>query len=487
MIKAVIFDMDGVIFDSERISFKIWMKLLEENGLVPNSEFVYTIRGRNSHDAEEIFYNFYPNTQVDYKTLRKCKNEILRSELLSKPIPLKKGIMNILNYLKDNNIKMALASSTQTAYVKEYLTKENMIDYFHYIIGGDLVTHSKPCPMIFNLAQEALGVNKEDSIIIEDSKAGIYAALNGGFRSIWIPDELFYPDVREKTTYFANDLDEAITIIDKENYCDVLVKSFEAKVILADDFIKNAYLHIKRSVDKHYLLESNLYNSTSYIHNGNKLISLTMKKNRLYVYLALKDIDVDNKYTFNESKYRKYESTPILVKVYDESGLKICMNLLEELYKQYNILEGFDFFDEESMFLRYLKRPIDVLLSEGLVHYERQLRSKYNNGLYDDKVNVKFNVLVTSTKDIANLYISGNILELGNWNLYHSVKMEKVNENLFTLDIRLPKGYFEFKITNEKDWNGVEKGIWKEEISNHTYNLTKDAIIEDVIYNFNNR
>ena len=65
--------------------------------------------------------------------------------------------------------------------------------------------------------------------------------------------------------------------------------------------------------------------------------------------------------------------------------------------------------------------------------------------------------------------------------------MNKVNENSFTLDIRLPKGYFEFKIINEKDWKGVEKGIWKEEISNHTYNLTKDAIIEDVIHNFNNR
>ncbi len=125
------------MFDTETLAFNIWKKLLTENNLEIKEEFLYQIRGRNSNSSRILFNDYYKNSTVTYDELRNKKNELLRSYLLNNKIPYKKGLISLLNYLRENNYKMVVASSTESKYVRLYLEKEQLISYFDGIIGGD--------------------------------------------------------------------------------------------------------------------------------------------------------------------------------------------------------------------------------------------------------------------------------------------------------------------------------------------------------------
>lgn len=191
--KAVVFDMDGVIFDSERLSKEVWLEIAQERGIEGFSPVYDQIIGVNKAGGRKIVCSAYGedfpfdeiHAEAAVRKLTKCPNG---------HYPLKPGITELLTFLKEHNYKVGLASSTEEAVVRMHLEKSELISYFDCLICGNMVKHSKPDPEIFLLACEALGIEAKDTYIIEDSYNGIRAAHAAGAVVIMVPDMLVPTD-----------------------------------------------------------------------------------------------------------------------------------------------------------------------------------------------------------------------------------------------------------------------------------------------------
>ncbi len=187
---TVIFDMDGVIFDSERAILECWLVLADKYGLKNLEEVFKKCIGTNDAQTAEIVESAYAPEFGEgiYDKLRKESSEIFHKKYDGVGLPIKPGVKELLDYLKDNNVPIGLASSTKKATVERELTEAGLIDYFDKIIGGDAVKISKPNPEIYFLACEAMGTEPEKAIAIEDSYNGVRAAKAAGMQCIMVPD-----------------------------------------------------------------------------------------------------------------------------------------------------------------------------------------------------------------------------------------------------------------------------------------------------------
>ncbi len=197
MNKAVIFDMDGVIFDSERAYIECDKIVAEKYGLPNMEEVAYRCIGTTIERTKQILKEYY-GEDVPVEALFEEATLLFREKYKETGIPVKDGVRELLSWLKENRIPTALASSTLTKVVKQELTVVGLIDYFDVIIGGDMVTRSKPAPDIFLKAIETLGKTPEDCMIIEDSFNGIRAAHAAGSHPIMVPD-ILQPDGEIRT------------------------------------------------------------------------------------------------------------------------------------------------------------------------------------------------------------------------------------------------------------------------------------------------
>lgn len=183
-----IFDMDGLMFDTERLSTKIWFKVLDEAKLKPNMEFLNQIKGSNAKNSSILFKKYY-DTKLTFDELNEIRNKKMIDYLLLNDIPIKTGLFNLLNYLKENNYKLALASSSPKEIVDLCLNKSKAISYFDYIVSGNMVNNSKPSPDIFLLASNLLGSKPSETYVLEDSYNGVLAGINANMKVFYIPDE----------------------------------------------------------------------------------------------------------------------------------------------------------------------------------------------------------------------------------------------------------------------------------------------------------
>ena len=213
MIKLVIFDVDGTLVDSEVVYVKAALKNLEVNHYNIPMSAIMGIIGQNRVASRKMI----ESTQDDsfnydkyIKDFEKIRNQILENE----PYKLKKGALNILNYCKKHNIKMAIATSTARDKQTKVLTKLGIIDYFDYMVFGDEIKNSKPDPEIYLKVFEHYNYGKDEMIIYEDSKNGILSAHNAGIRVVYIKDIV---DVEEEVTSLCfkqvEDLDEGIELL----------------------------------------------------------------------------------------------------------------------------------------------------------------------------------------------------------------------------------------------------------------------------------
>lgn len=187
-IKAVIFDMDGVILDSESISDITWHKALEEAGLKDDKDAVNKCRGTNLADTYAILKNLY-GPEFPVEKFMNRSSELFHEIEFSTGIPLLPYAKEILEYLKPK-YKIALASSTKGETVKRQLTNTGVIQYFETLTTGDMVTHSKPDPEIYLLACKSLGLKPEECAAVEDSPNGIKSASAAGLKTIMVPDKI---------------------------------------------------------------------------------------------------------------------------------------------------------------------------------------------------------------------------------------------------------------------------------------------------------
>ena len=187
----VIFDMDGVIFDSERAYINAYKKLAPKYGM---NDFEIVHRacmdsiGVTRQRTKEIFFS-YVGHEFDYDSYR----EDVQQELNKSEYEIKPGVFELFDWLRETGARVALASSTREVSVRKSLGHAGLIKYFDQIVCGDMVSHSKPHPEIFLTAAERLGAEPQDCYVIEDSYNGIRAAHAAGMHPIMVPD-ILQPD-----------------------------------------------------------------------------------------------------------------------------------------------------------------------------------------------------------------------------------------------------------------------------------------------------
>ena len=209
-IKAVVFDLDGLMIDSERVTYEEYKRKLDLLGYHDFTEDLYKqCLGKNKQGICQVFLDHYGN---DFPMQEVWDDvHIWIDERLKQQVPKKKGLDVLLLWLKQHQIKTIVATSSSRQRVDEILKNADILPYIDDSICGDEVTHGKPDPEIFLKACEKAGVSIKDAIVLEDSEAGIEAAYRGGLDVICIPD-MKYPEhiYQVKTTAIFSSLDDVI-------------------------------------------------------------------------------------------------------------------------------------------------------------------------------------------------------------------------------------------------------------------------------------
>ncbi|MGP3778788.1 HAD family hydrolase [Halanaerobium saccharolyticum] len=200
MIKGIIFDMDGLMFDTEKLSKKIWKDIGRKNGYNFSNDLFNKIIGTSSNTTKKVFEDKF-GSDFYYDKLKKQKNKIMLKKIKKDGVPIKEGLNDAIKYLKRNDYKIAVASSSSKATIEFYLKSVNLNKEIDFIIGGDEVKQSKPNPEIFKKCCEKMNIDKRQVLILEDSINGILAADKANISVILIEDIVIVPNEIKKLTY----------------------------------------------------------------------------------------------------------------------------------------------------------------------------------------------------------------------------------------------------------------------------------------------
>lgn len=208
MIKAIIFDMDGLMIDSERVTFECYQEILKGMNLTMDEEFYKTLLGKPIKGIYQRFYDVYGN-DFPIEDVIKDVHALMAQRFETEGVPVKTGLKSLLEYLKTNNYKTIVATSSNRDRVDTILAQAQITDYFDDSICGDEVTKGKPNPEVFLKSCQKLGVSVDEAIVLEDSEAGIQASYDAGIKVICIPD-MKYPEKQyeEKTFKIFKDLND---------------------------------------------------------------------------------------------------------------------------------------------------------------------------------------------------------------------------------------------------------------------------------------
>lgn len=184
--KAILFDMDGTLIDTERLGAASWDHASEDVGVSVSEELKRSMIGRNMPDIRAMVRGAVPGPQAD-ALLDRAEHHYHR--LVSEaPPPVKPGARELLVWLHERKIPMALATSSRAHQAEDKLGRCGLRNYFSVVVGGDQIRRGKPDPEIFQTAAEALGLIAEDCVAFEDSGPGIESAHRSGALAVLVPE-----------------------------------------------------------------------------------------------------------------------------------------------------------------------------------------------------------------------------------------------------------------------------------------------------------
>lgn len=217
MIKAVLFDCDGLMFETERISITMWKAEAAKYGVKLPEDFFTKITGSGRHETMEYMNGIPGLSEVRAKISAKRFNldfwKSCAADTLNKP-----GLVELFGFLEKNGYRTAICSSSPAEYVLTLISTVSVPLRYHAMITGDMVSRAKPDPEIFLRGAEALRTVPEECLVLEDSKAGLTAAARAGMHSCWIPDMIMPDEEMNRVIEFQRkDLSEVIGLLRELN------------------------------------------------------------------------------------------------------------------------------------------------------------------------------------------------------------------------------------------------------------------------------
>jgi len=217
MVSGIIFDMDGVLIDSERQSNEGWLWAAGQLGVDMPMWLIDSFKGAPAELCCKFFDDYYKGV-IDYWEAKELRTQHVYKIRETEDIPVKKGVKDIFEYIRNNGLKCAVATSTRRESAEKTLHEIGVWDYLDAVVYGDEVEHGKPEPDIFLRAAKAIGVNPSEAVVVEDSINGIKAGYAADMRVVHIPDTIAIDDDIRKLTYMVcADLNGLIDVVESIN------------------------------------------------------------------------------------------------------------------------------------------------------------------------------------------------------------------------------------------------------------------------------
>lgn len=213
-IKAVIFDMDGTLIDTEKYYRIFWPKALAEFGYHMTDEQALSMRSLGRPFAPARLREMF-GQELDYYAVRDRRKELMEECLDREGIQVKTGAFQLLQYLQQHKITAAIATATDMQRTEKYLQLTGLRPYFDTLISATMVKEGKPSPDIYAYACEQLGLTPEECIAVEDSPNGVLSAYRAGCHVVMVPDQTEPDEELRKLLYARVDtLEEMISLVE---------------------------------------------------------------------------------------------------------------------------------------------------------------------------------------------------------------------------------------------------------------------------------
>lgn len=212
MIKGFVFDMDGVLLDTESVCDRTWELAAKDFGIrVEDAMRIISLcRGTNKKTSREIILREI-GSDFDVDSYMTATSSYFKKIEEQEGIALKQYAKECLSYLKDKGYRLALASSTRQVVVEKELKGAGLYDYFEYLICGDMVANSKPDPEIYATAVKKLGLDPSECVAIEDSLNGLKSGKAAGLTTIMVPDRVAAnEETKAVTDYLFDSLKDVV-------------------------------------------------------------------------------------------------------------------------------------------------------------------------------------------------------------------------------------------------------------------------------------